>query len=164
MLKKKKGKEKKGKMEEKNRKLCSGSMVRKELETSPMTALFWVPADLSPDPEIWEEREPVDTLKMSLNIQIPFATFLFCSPCPWLSPPSCLSVLSIIWEWRHVPIRGGSSHPLMEHLLQCLPQLRQASHSQRLQSVCNGFRMLEVWRICPNYNESHYGQWPWSTA
>ena len=85
-------------MEEKNRKLSSGSMVRKELETSPMMALFWVPGDLLPDPEIWEELEPVDTLKMSLNIQIPFAAFLFGSPCPWLSPPSCLSILSIIWE------------------------------------------------------------------
>lgn len=67
-----------------------------------------VPGDLSLGPVIWEDCEPVDTLQMDLNIQIPFATFLFGSPCSWLSPPSCLS-WAIIWvedtyQWERLLI------------------------------------------------------------
>lgn len=69
-----------------------------------MKALLWVLRDLSPDPEIWEEREPGGTSKMSLNIQIPFAALLFGSPRPWPCPPSCLFQARIQGQ-RHVPIR-----------------------------------------------------------
>lgn len=31
--------------------------------------------------------------EMGLDIQIPFATFLFDAPCPWLSPPHVLGFL-----------------------------------------------------------------------
>lgn len=64
-------------------------MVSKELET-PMVGCLGVPGDLSLGLVIWEDCEPVDTLQMDLNIH-PFATFLFGSPCPWLSLPSCFS-------------------------------------------------------------------------
>lgn len=53
-----------------------------------------LPGDLILGLAAWEEHEPVDTLKMGLNPEIPFAPFLFGSPRPSLSPPFCLSILS----------------------------------------------------------------------
>lgn len=73
-----------------------------------------VPGDLLGS-AIWEEHEPVDTLRMGLNLQIPFAAFLFGSLYPWLSlPPASLS-WAIKWGWGHVPVRS-TLHQLMEHL------------------------------------------------
>lgn len=86
-----KDREKKGRWK-RNRKLSSGATVSKTLGISSVE-LFW-DVLVSLGPAAWEDHEPADTLKMGLNTQIPFASFLFGSPCPWLSPPFCLSILS----------------------------------------------------------------------
>lgn len=84
--------EKKGRMEKKNRKLSSGGLSVRRWTWSSTMACSEAPAELSLGAASCEEQEPVDTL--GLTVQIPFATFLFGSPRPWLSPPSCLSILS----------------------------------------------------------------------
>lgn len=135
-------------------------MVSKELETL-MVGLFGGIWWLSLGLVIWEDCESVDTLQMDLNIH-PFATFLFGSPCPWLSPPSLLS-RAIPWGWRHTPIRGSALHQLMDHLPPCLSKQRWAILSQRLQSVSNSSRRLEEFTICLSYNDNHYEWCPWHT-
>lgn len=95
---------------------------------------FEVPGDSARSPAIWEEHGPVNTLRVRLSTQIPFAPFHFGFPCLWRSPAFCLSILSKLWGWRQ------RSH----HLPPCLTQRRRAIRSQRLWSVCNVFRRWEI--------------------
>lgn len=93
--------------------------------------MIWGPCRLLPGPcnlvyRLWACKH----FEMGLDIQIPFATFLFDAPCPWLSPPVCLS-WAFIWGWRHVPIRGSAFRQLMEHLPQWVTQRMWAILSQR---------------------------------